>query len=108
MSSRSPGFLYMLPPIDHWDDLGWQEPPQDWRKTSAALALAEGMRAIRSSTYWEEDISVGPLVLLLPSEEETADKLHWSVGVKISNNGTSFVWSPVALPWLQEYLRSPG
>jgi hypothetical protein len=98
------GSVYALPPLDHWEDHGWQVPPTGWTEDEAARQVDHAMRHIRGSRLWEEEIVLGPLVMPLPAAEyEGVEAYHWAVGVKIRNNGTFFVWSPVPLPWLAGY-----
>lgn len=104
MVRRETGFLYVLPPIDAWESLGWRHVPTDWRGPKAREIVQEAMSRIQRHGFWEEPVSVGPMVMALPSEDNNGlEVLRWAVGVKISNNGTTFVWSPCPLPWLDSY-----
>jgi hypothetical protein len=94
--------IYTLSPIDDWD--GWNElhetsPDRDkpdalWELLSA---LQQKARTIRYP--WEGDCSQGPFWLPLPAD--TGNYL-FLFAWKQSNNGTTFVASPVELPWLDQ------
>jgi hypothetical protein len=90
------GFVYQTPPTDDFAFQGWGIPP---------LAAEEVVRAaeacIQRARMWEGDGAAGPYVMQLPCVE--SDGRMWVVALKIRNNGTTFIWSPIPLPHLSEY-----
>ena len=77
-------FLYSISPIDFWPG---------WMKRAKALTLARRFG-------WEGDFSVGLLIAgIPPGRGDTWGK--WIYGWKQSTNGTTFIASPYALPWLE-------
>lgn len=114
MSER--GHTYWLAPIDWW--YGWMTPGglvdhawfvnglltiEDCERLEAEIgsivdhALAEMRRA-----GWEGDVQEGPFVAALPVDLDNCGPMDFLVAVKQENNGSVFIWSPVALPWLSE------
>lgn len=100
--------VYKIEPIDHW--IGWHKPsdifrallaewdcewlrPADWERSwnkAQKLALRLG---------WDEDIRTGPFVTVIPDQEGSMPP--FLIGWKQDNNGTTFVASPLRLPWLE-------
>lgn len=105
------GFVYELPPIDWW--IGWTlaktiKADRDALETGAngeiVKALRTALKEILERTSWEGDFGEGPRVIGLPHENEPEFSLL-VVGFKQQNNGTTFIWSPVQLPWLAKWAR---
>lgn len=63
------------------------------------LAAFEAAKKLASAGYWEGDYRNPPVVFFLPTELEFQYAFAW----KQDNNGSTFVVSPVALPWLDEH-----
>jgi hypothetical protein len=100
--------VYRLPPIDHM----WAALPTiaDYRKSlvnefeaaevaSQILALDEFLKNSLQTAKeygWEGDFRNEPRVFLLPLKSEFRTCLVW----KQDNDGTTFVSSPIELPWL--------
>lgn len=101
-------FVYAGPPIDWW--IGWNKGIPEpsgrivlgtryqwnncWERAQSAARLGGG---------WEGDVAVGPYWLPVPRFEDYHEQ-PVIFGWKQDNNGTSFIVSPVALPWLAEHL----
>jgi hypothetical protein len=101
---------YVLGPTDYWcggtllrdyisvrlarpDD--WMHPHDDLRRIKKMLAAAA--RLARDQGAWEGDFSAGPFIAGLPSGDlHTHVVRFW----KQSNNGLTYAFSTVALPWL--------
>jgi hypothetical protein len=60
----------------------------DW-KEAKSMAYAEG---------WEGDFRQGPVVFWVP----TSDSFKYGFAFKQDNNGSTFVISPVPMPWLEQ------
>lgn len=102
-------FVYDIAPIDHWD--GWTHVDDfkfkndenecdgyTFKQFNRDLSL--GKDAARS-IGWEGDMIVGPMLSGIPQ----MDGNHWPhimIGWKQKNNGTTFILSPIHLPWLVE------
>lgn len=63
------------------------------------LADFEAAKKLASEGYWEGDYRNSPVVFFLPTECEFQYAFAW----KQDNNGSTFIVSPVALPWLDEH-----
>jgi hypothetical protein len=99
MTSRPIGYVYELPPIDHWD--GWAHWQPD-EATRVDEAVTHALVQFRARTAWEGDFADGPLISGLPRPDGDS----WTeviVGIKQGNNGTVFLWTPYALDWLDEW-----
>jgi hypothetical protein len=108
-------FFYRISPIDNWigwvpiEDLLLQEPlpggtlmdgrywPHDPNDVMQRLNKAKIIA--RRRLGWEGDIREGPYVCPLPMNDYGFEYL---IAWKQDNNGTTFVVSPCALPWLEE------
>jgi hypothetical protein len=64
-------------------------------------AFADAVRAATRLSEWEGDFSRGPCVMPIPDPDNNGFQAAFVW--KQDNNGTTFVVSPVALPWLWEY-----
>lgn len=93
------GVVYALPaPIDNFEWLGWRRP------TAEAQEVVDwAMGRIKQHRLWEPEGDDQAWVMPLPSLDEEPAERRWAVAHKISNNGTTFVWSPAPLPWLEEW-----
>lgn len=105
-------FVYCVLPIDFWS--GWQKPSDvfklndglhDEARHDAAewRPMWEKAKTLASDVGWEGDIRAGegPFVSVLPSGDGGAMPpvvIAW----KQDNNGTTFVASPIRLPWLED------
>ena len=114
-------FVYSLSPIDDWR--GWQKPEDLFRATidtspdanpagkDEPLGAFEPHRWARAWTsaraaarklQWKGDIRPGggPYITILPAAEPGGLPL-FVIAWKQQDNGTTFVASPVRLPWLE-------
>ncbi len=114
VGASSDGWLYVLPPIDNFDELGWREYSKGG-DNDLDSCIRRGLARIHPHPYYAEvekwradgvqDRGMtgerGPWYMPLPREDYSEGV--YAVSVKLSNNGTTFVWSPCLLPWLAEY-----
>lgn len=97
-----PVYVYSIPPIDHWDD--WTDIKPDNATVAAFYRAAQDVALQghwKGDCSWEGDERSGEShkqIILLPDTE--ANTLV--VALKQDNNGTTFVASPHALPWLTD------
>lgn len=61
---------------------------RDWEEAKS-LAYSEG---------WEGDFRQGPVVFWVP----TSDSFKYGFAFKQPNNGSTFIISPVPMPWLEQ------
>jgi hypothetical protein len=116
------GYVYERGPIDWW--WGWspvselKAQPEDVGSTSPYDAEApwhghrnmtleavvdHALARIRADGRWEGDISQGPYIAgLVPPNADSYAESEVIVGLKQSNNGTVYVWSPRLLAYLDE------
>lgn len=92
--------VYELGPIDAWEDEGWTKHIPG---TADVLddAVFTAMRIIETAPRFEtplRDDRIWWMRLPMPGYADAA----YAVAVKIDNNGTTFIWSPVELPWLRQ------
>ena len=101
-------FVYKVAPIDDWT--GWRKlteaasethsggPPCGPSFRTLLARLLDACEIARREHNWEGDISImgGPYWIPLPPGRDDKFLIAW----KQSNDGTSFVASPFALPWL--------
>ncbi len=106
--SRSPAFVYAVPPIDHWpnthhlSDVLSKLARQDEREAAKVLLQFADAVAHAHHSSWEGEIREGPFLLILPGDiEMEIAGFIW----KQDNNGTTFVVSRVELPYLSEFLE---
>lgn len=101
-----PLFAYSLAPIDFWE--GWLTEGQykialvtQSDQAARALARYESFRDraldLGRDLGWEGDFREGPFVSGLPSNDNDAPVV---IAWKQDNNGSTFVVSPLELPWL--------
>ena len=104
-------YVYNSEPVD----LGWE----NLKSTSQTLAIMvqdndgrdldkekiddflrawESAKAAARDAGWEGDFTVNPSVFWLPIGME----FQYAFAIKQSNNGNTFIVSPVELPWLNE------
>ena len=105
--TKASGYVYDVTYIDFW--YGWHDPwapqtpnhepvdPDQVRWIAASVIRA--IRDIARVTGWEGDIRGGPYVAPVPGPDYEPER-GWFVALKQDNNGTTYLWSPVALPWL--------
>ena len=118
MNQVETAYVYRVSPIDWW--LGWSKPseilaafgeaPYFDDETGCLTALANLANEIATwigdalvafkDAGWEGDIRQGPYLAPLPF---AFDEGAYMVALKQDNNGTTFIWSPVELPWLEEH-----
>lgn len=105
-----PGFCYRLPPIDFW--LGWatvatmfEDPdplvpdPEDSDQTDLVRrVILHAKIQILRRTSWQGDLRDPERLFPIPVADP---ECPLGVCLKQDNNGTTFIWSPVALPWLK-------
>ncbi len=99
------GYVYVVGPIDYWPAwISIDTPPvEDYpvgKYAEARHALLEHAKRRFHEAGWEGDIRMGPFFAGLPTSDITGVVM---VGLKQDNNGTTFIWSPYALPWLWEW-----
>lgn len=102
-------YVYEVAPIDNWT--GWSDMEYARGKACLEGTLDEvdtlfeiGREAARMHLLWEGDIREGPYVSALPMD--ISGTFAIMVAWKQDNNGTTFVASQAALPWLEsEYNR---
>ena len=100
-------FVYkLIEPIDDWT--GWRElteaaseirgegPPRGPSFRTLLARLLDGCEIARHEHNWEGDVSQGPYWIPLPATGDDKFLIAW----KQANDGTCFVASPFALPWL--------
>jgi hypothetical protein len=104
-------FAYQTGPIDVWtgwlteaqylDQLAKEE--EEGFGSSSSVAKYEELRSqafdLAKKAGWEGDIRQGPFIAGLPTDSIGADG-KIMVAWKQDNNGTTFVVSPIKLPWL--------
>lgn len=78
----------------HPDDYD-SHPASEWPE------LWESVQAAARQMGWEGDIREGPSVTVLPREPGEYEPGHVIVAWKQHNNGTTFLASPIRLPWLE-------
>lgn len=105
------GYLYQCPPIDWWD--GWTDMemismkcadnigdcPCNNSLTEAFVMVAEAIYLATKYGYYDGDINT---VKVSGLPDGTSDS-KLMVGIKISNNGTTYIYSKIQLPWLHEF-----
>ena len=107
-------YTYEIPPIDHgWDNL------KTVRETAAALLERSGstirkndvddsdfqsfLRSWESAKDaasvkgWDGDFRHEPVVMWIPNDTE----FNYGFAFKQDNNGTTYIISPVEMPWLE-------
>jgi len=88
-----------MPPMDmRWEMLF---PVQEWLHDGEVFATFVEAIRLMANHGWEGDFSAGPCVFALPDSCVARVAFAW----KQSNNGDTFVVSPVELPWLADWLR---
>jgi hypothetical protein len=119
--SERPWIVYQIDPIDFWTGTtsfeeylratnaegNRNDPVDPLNRVPRLRAEAEvwdrfrsAMTAAKEGSNWAGDIREGPFVLLLP--EPPAMQLAGFLW-KEENNGTTYVVSEIALPWLDQY-----
>lgn len=94
--------VYVLPPIDYFEDRGWTE--FDYRGGLPGGLLESAYRALRvisTHPFYEDEIR-SSWAMPLPTADY--EGMCYAVALKIDNNGTTFIWSPCELPWLSEWI----
>jgi hypothetical protein len=101
--------IYCLPPIDQWS--GWQKPDQvftgtdkddgDTHPADEWPELWKEVQRLAKGLGWEGDVREGPFVTVLPREPGDYWPGYVLVAWKQDNNGTTFLASPIHLPWLE-------
>jgi len=101
------GHIYGIPPIDSWDYLPCV-PINDDRDNplysigiNLPLLCDEALQAFIARGFVDVRDNEPPRLLPLPSA--SSPYLVYGIIIKEDNNGTCWVWSPFALPWLEEY-----
>src|SRR5262249_1721376 len=117
-------FVYTIAPIDNWygwkpltevlnDALVHSDDRSFWLDHKKLLDFWNAAQKLARTQGWEGDIrgsfgdsDGGPWFAPLPIDDpgSTAFMLCW----KQDNNGTTFVASPIPLPWLQKYRTAAG
>jgi hypothetical protein len=93
------GFVYQRGPIDHW--WGWMTTQNLDEKLQKVVDHA--LASFRADGRWEGDIIDGPYIAgILPSDADAYVESEVMVAVKQANNGMVYVWSPQALPHLEQ------
>lgn len=110
MAAREMIHGYVISPIDFWngcqtfDQYMWQlgrvgDERRELRNYAERFLCAA--RCLAPELGWEGDIREGPYVFLLPHDGNCEIGIAW----KQENNGTTFVFAPVALPWLESHAK---
>jgi hypothetical protein len=104
-------FVYAVSPQDFgWEASlvadKWLRAPGPREEVEARAKLwADAEAAVRRHPYWEDRLRESeepwPRVSGLPHGDDSAPPVVFFTW-KIDNNGTTFVVSPVRLPWLEE------
>lgn len=83
-------------------DIRWEmfSPVQVWLHDDEIFAAFIEAICLMTERKWEGDFTEGPCVFALPDANVAKVAFVW----KQSNNGDTFVVSPVELPWLAEWL----
>lgn len=103
MTLRKPRYVYALPPIDCWDiwntlaDAARED--REFRRNTIEWFFCEA-RQIAPHLGWEGDVSQGPFWINLPVDEWN-DQWLFAVAWKQSDNGLTFIASPVKMPWFE-------
>lgn len=115
---HDPIYAYQLNPIDFW--AGWTKAKKAVRPVhfgpgefiEAELDLIDPevwerqwnlAQAAAAKVGWEGDVRGEPYVIGLPEDGAiSGGGGRFIIGWKQDNNGTTFVVSPVRLPWLEE------
>lgn len=104
MGQASTWHLYAVGPIDWWDcctslSFSSREPPLE--EDPPFLSLPELARIFHwfESIGWEGDTH-GLWAFRLPCPDSCG--WMWAYAIKQSNKGTTFIASPVPLPWLEQ------
>ena len=98
--------VYKLHPIDYWN--GWQKPSDlfrvtvdypdlEWFDPATWAPMWAKARVLARKIGWEGDVSQGPYVTVLPGSPQPSVVIGW----KQANDGTTFIATPVVLPWLE-------
>lgn len=99
-------YVYRVDPIDDFhlwmspDDLLSKFEKEDFRSRWEYDEVLDMARAGARLIGWEGDMRDGPFVSVLPPGGSGVGS-PFLIAWKQNNNGTSFVTSPYALPWLE-------
>lgn len=102
------GYLYQCPPIDWWD--GWkdietvsvdsgEQPPFNKKLTEEMQMATEAIYLATKYGYYDGEINT----LKYSGLPDGSSDSKIMVGLKISNNGTTYIYSKICLPWLAEF-----
>jgi hypothetical protein len=90
--NRDQFYIYVLPPID----FGWNMLFVADHGEEPLRALLNRAAALPDGLAWEGDFSWGPGQFAIPTDTEFTAGYAW----KQANNGTTYIASPIKLPWL--------
>lgn len=104
-------FFYETPPLDCFEGLTPIDKAADLFMFGMCGLVQLAMNAARASlvckSSWEGDIRTKEMYFFAlpdPENNTTRPGVIW----KQDNNGTTFIFSPVELPWLEEYQLNKG
>lgn len=94
-------WLYAVDPVDYFDGAIKLD---DFLLRDSELGeldlLWKGMQRAAKHSYWEGDVVAGPYAFFIPTGNCGPDfGFIW----KQCSNGSTFVASPIRIPWLDEY-----
>lgn len=94
--------VYATGPIDFWEGV---VPQFFWPSSAQTYYWKVILPAFEAHRFWSDPIREGPYLSGIPMADGL--ELGWVFFLKINNNGTTFVASPVQLPWLKHahYMR---
>lgn len=105
-------YVYETNPIDAWDAfvpleeiLGRAPSVTTYGRGDLVRQLMFACKAVATLAAWEGDVREGPYVIPIPGGEWGAFEPELAFAWKQGNNGTTFIVSPVELPWLNSCLR---
>lgn len=92
-------YVYATGPIDFWQ--GWNKPDDKYADIGRVHFILERFSEVAVLAHdkgWEGDIREGPYWIPVPFDD--SGRCDVILAWKQDNNNTTFVASPVRLPWL--------
>jgi len=102
-------YLYVCAPTDWFEGFqsiaSWLYESDSEREATEKLCLfAEACHLASKSSYWEGDINFGPFISGLPDPKSDGHPLIF-ITFKQSNNGTTFLVSPIKIEYLEKTVQ---